>query len=124
MFPFYGTNIHNMQLAEIVHGIVAMLFIASYAGTHLHRHDRHGRRIRGHGRGDRGPQLGQRTSQLMARTRESAHRFDRAAAGKTWGDTGRIAAPISSVSHAEPTMRPGKSMKYVNYHEQHSQHRQ
>ena len=94
MFPFYGTDIHNMQLAEITHGIVAMLFVAAMLGTHLYRHDRHGRRVRGHGRGDRGPQLGQGTSQLMARTREGAHRFERDAAAKTCGDTGRIAAPI------------------------------
>jgi formate dehydrogenase subunit gamma len=32
MFPFYGTDIHNMQLAEITHGIVAMLFIAAMLG--------------------------------------------------------------------------------------------
>ncbi len=28
MFPFYGTDIADMQLAQIVHGIVGMLFIA------------------------------------------------------------------------------------------------
>src|SRR5215475_8835477 len=28
MFPFYGTNIADMQLAQIVHGVVAMLFVA------------------------------------------------------------------------------------------------
>ena len=28
MFPFYGTNIADMQLAQTIHGIVAMLFIA------------------------------------------------------------------------------------------------
>ncbi|HMA72322.1 MAG TPA: formate dehydrogenase subunit gamma [Xanthobacteraceae bacterium] len=28
MFPFYGTNINNMELAEITHGTIAMLFIA------------------------------------------------------------------------------------------------
>jgi formate dehydrogenase subunit gamma len=28
MFPFYGTNIAEMQLAQIVHGVVAVLFIA------------------------------------------------------------------------------------------------
>ena len=38
MFPFYGTNIANMQLAEIVHGVVAVLFVAAmiahiYIGT-------------------------------------------------------------------------------------------
>jgi formate dehydrogenase subunit gamma len=32
MFPFYGTDIHNMQLAEITHGIVAMLFVAAMLG--------------------------------------------------------------------------------------------
>ena len=28
MFPFYGTNIANMQLAEMVHGVSAALFVA------------------------------------------------------------------------------------------------
>jgi formate dehydrogenase subunit gamma len=28
MFPFYGTNIANMQLAEMVHGVTAALFVA------------------------------------------------------------------------------------------------
>src|SRR5437879_10770983 len=32
MFPFYGTNIANMQLAEIVHGVVAVLFVAAMLG--------------------------------------------------------------------------------------------
>jgi formate dehydrogenase subunit gamma len=32
MFPFYGTNIANMQLAQIVHSVVAMLFIAAMLG--------------------------------------------------------------------------------------------
>jgi formate dehydrogenase subunit gamma len=32
MFPFYGTDIHTMQSAEIVHGIVAMLLVAAMLG--------------------------------------------------------------------------------------------
>jgi formate dehydrogenase subunit gamma len=32
MFPFYGTNIANMQLAEIVHGVAAVLFVAAMLG--------------------------------------------------------------------------------------------
>jgi formate dehydrogenase subunit gamma len=28
MFPFYGTNIADMQLAEIIHGVAAALFVA------------------------------------------------------------------------------------------------
>jgi len=28
MFPFYGTNIANMQLAQVIHSVVAVLFIA------------------------------------------------------------------------------------------------
>jgi formate dehydrogenase subunit gamma len=28
MFPFYGTNIADMQIAQVVHGIVAVLFVA------------------------------------------------------------------------------------------------
>jgi formate dehydrogenase subunit gamma len=38
MFPFYGTNVTSMQAAEIVHGTVAVLFVAAmlahiYIGT-------------------------------------------------------------------------------------------
>ncbi|HKY85962.1 MAG TPA: formate dehydrogenase subunit gamma [Pseudorhodoplanes sp.] len=38
MFPFYGTGIAGMQLAQIIHGIVALLFVAAmlahiYIGT-------------------------------------------------------------------------------------------
>jgi formate dehydrogenase subunit gamma len=32
MFPFYGTTIHTMQNAEIVHGIIAALFVAAMLG--------------------------------------------------------------------------------------------
>jgi formate dehydrogenase subunit gamma len=32
MFPFYGTSVNGMQLAQIVHGIVAVLFVAAMLG--------------------------------------------------------------------------------------------
>jgi len=32
MFPFYGTDIANMQSAQVFHGVVAMLFIAAMLG--------------------------------------------------------------------------------------------
>jgi formate dehydrogenase subunit gamma len=32
MFPFYGTSVGGMQLAQIVHGIVSMLFVAAMLG--------------------------------------------------------------------------------------------
>jgi formate dehydrogenase subunit gamma len=32
MFPFYGTGVHSMQVAEIVHAIVAVLFVAAMLG--------------------------------------------------------------------------------------------
>jgi formate dehydrogenase subunit gamma len=32
MFPFYGTNIADMQVAQIVHGTVAVLFVAAMVG--------------------------------------------------------------------------------------------
>jgi formate dehydrogenase subunit gamma len=32
IFPFYGTGIQNMQTAEMVHSIIAMLFIAVMLG--------------------------------------------------------------------------------------------
>ena len=67
IFPFYGTNIADMQLAQVTHGIVAVLFVAVMLAPYLHRHDRHGRRVRSDGRGHRRPQLGQRAPQSVAR---------------------------------------------------------
>ena len=32
MFPFYGTTIAGMQLAQVIHGIVAVLFVAAMLG--------------------------------------------------------------------------------------------
>jgi len=32
MFPFYGTTIASMQLAQVIHGIVAVLFVAAMLG--------------------------------------------------------------------------------------------
>lgn len=32
MFPFYGTGVENMQLAQVVHSIVAVLFVAAMLG--------------------------------------------------------------------------------------------
>jgi formate dehydrogenase subunit gamma len=32
MFPFYGTNIANMQWAQIAHGVIGVLFIAAIFG--------------------------------------------------------------------------------------------
>jgi formate dehydrogenase subunit gamma len=32
MFPFYGTGIEGMQLAQIVHGVVAVMFVAAMLG--------------------------------------------------------------------------------------------
>ena len=38
LFPFYGTNVGNMELAEVFHGVVGVLFVAAmfvhiYIGT-------------------------------------------------------------------------------------------
>ena len=32
MFPFYATDIEGMQIAQIVHGVVAVLFVAAMLG--------------------------------------------------------------------------------------------
>jgi formate dehydrogenase subunit gamma len=32
MFPFYGTNIADMQVAQVVHGVCALLFVAAMLG--------------------------------------------------------------------------------------------
>jgi formate dehydrogenase subunit gamma len=32
MFPFYATDIAGMQLAQVVHGVVALLFVAAMLG--------------------------------------------------------------------------------------------
>jgi formate dehydrogenase subunit gamma len=60
IFPFYVT-------AQGVHAIIALLFIALILG-HIHRHDRHGGRVRGDGAGNRRPQLGEGAPQSLART--------------------------------------------------------
>ena len=44
MFPFYGTGIAGMQIAQIVHGIVARAVRRRHARPHLHRHHRDGGR--------------------------------------------------------------------------------
>ena len=41
MFPFYVTNIAGMQIAQVVHGVVAVLFIAVIL-AHLYRHGTQG----------------------------------------------------------------------------------
>jgi|SRR5712671_2962344 formate dehydrogenase subunit gamma len=38
IFPFYGTDISQMQIAQVIHGVVAVLFVAvmlahAYIGT-------------------------------------------------------------------------------------------
>jgi formate dehydrogenase subunit gamma len=35
LFPFYGTNISDMQVAQVVHGVFALLFVAAMLG-HIH----------------------------------------------------------------------------------------
>ena len=89
MFPFYATGIAGMQLAQIVHGIVAVLFVAAMLGAHLHRHHRHGGRLRGDGRGHRRRQLGEGASRAVAGAGKGAHRPERVAASAD-GDAGRI----------------------------------
>ena len=74
MFPFYATDIAGMQLAQIVHGTVGVLFIAAMLGSHLHRHHRHGGRLRGDGDGRRRRELGQAASRALARTGAGPHR--------------------------------------------------
>jgi formate dehydrogenase subunit gamma len=32
MFPFYGTEIGGMQLAQVIHAVVAVLFVAAMLG--------------------------------------------------------------------------------------------
>ena len=32
MFPFYATDIAGMQLAQVIHGVVAVLFVAAMLG--------------------------------------------------------------------------------------------
>ena len=32
LFPFYGTNIFGMQIAQVVHGVIALLFVALILG--------------------------------------------------------------------------------------------
>ena len=49
LFPFYVTNIAGMQIAQVVHSIIAILFVALDPRSHLHRHARDGGCVRSHG---------------------------------------------------------------------------
>jgi formate dehydrogenase subunit gamma len=43
LFPFYAAGIEGMQIAQVIHAVVAMLFIAAMLGHIYIRHDRDGR---------------------------------------------------------------------------------
>ncbi len=66
LFPFYGTNIAEMQLAQVVHAVVAVLFIALILASHLYRHARNGGRVRGDGHRRSRSQLGEGTPRPLA----------------------------------------------------------
>ena len=69
MFPFYGTDIAGMQIAQIVHGIVAVLFIAAMLGHIYIGTIGDGRRVRGDVGRHRRRQLGEGAPQPLARER-------------------------------------------------------
>ena len=94
MFPFYGTDIAGMQLAQIVHGMVAVLFVAAMLGAHLHRHHRHGRRLRGDGRAARSTSTGpsSTTASGSRRSRPRTGPANAVASRAAACDAGRIGA--------------------------------
>ncbi len=51
LFPFYVTNIAGMQIAQIVHSVIARPLRRGDHCAHLHRHARNGGGIRSHGDG-------------------------------------------------------------------------
>ena len=93
MFPFYGTGIAGMQTAQMIHGIVAVLFVAAmlahiYIGTigmegaFEAMGDRHGRRQLGQAapqslarRGEEQGAFGSDTSRHTRRVKRSFHRI-------------------------------------------------
>ena len=84
MFPFYATGMQGMQLAQTVHAIIAVLFVAAmlghiYIGTH-----RHGRRVRGDGRGHGRRQLGEGASRALAGAGNGPHRPERDRSASRW----------------------------------------
>ena len=89
LFPFYLTNIAGMQIAQVVHAVVAVLFVAVDPRPHLYRHARNGGGVRGHGDRRRRPQLGEGASRPMApgRARQAA-RGRRAR--RAFSDAGRV----------------------------------
>ena len=68
MFPFYVTDIFGMQIAQGDSRHHRLVVHRPDPCPHLHRHGRHGRRVRGHGAGHRRPQLGEGAPQPLART--------------------------------------------------------
>ena len=67
IFPFYVADIAGMQIAQIVHAVVAVSVRCSYHRPHLHRHARYGGSLRGHGDRRGRSQLGKGTSRPLAR---------------------------------------------------------
>ena len=67
LFPFYVTDIAGMQIAQVVHSVIAVLFVALDPRSHLYRHAWNGGRVRGHVDRRSRFQLGQGTSRSVAR---------------------------------------------------------
>ena len=74
LFPFYGTTVAGMELAEVVHSVVAVLYRRRHVHPHLHGHHRRGRRLRGDGSRHGGRGVGEGTPQPLVRRGNARHR--------------------------------------------------
>ena len=106
MFPFYGDlTVSGMQTAQMVHSIVAVLFVAAMLAPHLYRHHRHGGRLRGHGHRRSRRELGARASQPVARRGTGPQPDGHADRGA--GDAGGIAPPAQRILRSKrPAVPP------------------
>ena len=89
MFPFYATGIAGHAARPDRARDHRRAVRRRDARPHLHRHDRHGRRVRGDGRGHGRRQLGEGASRALAGAGNGPHRPERIAAPAD-GNAGRI----------------------------------
>ncbi len=90
MFPFYVTDIAGMQIAQIVHAVIAVSVRCGDHCSYLHRHARNGGRVRGDGHRRCRSQLGKGTSRPLASPAARNRRTAGAASGDARGPTSSL----------------------------------
>ena len=92
LFPFYLTNIFGMQIAQVIHALIAVAFVARDHRASLYRHIGDGGRLRRDGQRRGRSQLGEAAPPALGGT-GARPRPQRDAAGGREDNAGRIVRP-------------------------------